>query len=45
MHFYIVQIIQITAIPENPFNSENLPEAVQIIQITAIPENGGGQSG
>ena len=37
--FILVQIIQITAIPENPHSLSHLTYQVQIIQITAIPEN------
>ena len=37
--FFFVQIIQITAIPENIFFLSFQKLFVQIIQITAIPEN------
>ena len=35
----IVQIIQITAMPENMSHRINTLDTVQIIQITAMPEN------
>ena len=37
--FLFVQIIQITAIPENAIVHLSTSDTVQIIQITAIPEN------
>ena len=39
--YMTVQIIQITAIPENSNIGISLKSTVQIIQITAIPENQG----